>query len=230
MAAADRAATHCLNASVQPLSFFISMLKRFEKAIAKKKKLPLVRLQVLPGDMMRAWNGSGVFQWEHVRQWNLAASASVFSRAEGALMVPGALTSFSIFFRRQSQSASTFALQLWTTPIFFKPLDEVIDSTTAPYYLMKVGLETADGTLSMAVGGGGAQVFGARFKEGQPMGTLLFWEMKNGVAADATISGDIYLVPNNSGVISGASFGRMVDGEVACALPGRTARMPGRTP
>ena len=151
---------------------------------------------------MRAWNGSGVFQWEHVRQWNLTASTSIFSRAEGALMVPGALTSFSLFFRRQSQSASTFALQLWTTPIFFKPLDEVIDSTTAPYYLMKTSLATADGTLSMA--STGAQVFGARLKDGEPMGTLLFWEMKNGPAADANIVGDIYLVPNNSGTISGA--------------------------
>jgi hypothetical protein len=82
---------------------------------------------------------------------------------------------------------------------------------------MKVSLETADGTLSMP--STGAQVFGARFKGGEPMGTLLFWEMKNGVAADATISGDIYLVPNNSGTISGASFGRMVDADAGCSHP-----------
>lgn len=185
---------------------------------------------------MRTWNGSGVFQWEHVRQWKLAANTSNFTRDEGALMVPGALTTFSLFFRRQSQTASTtFELQLWTAPIFFKPLDETIDSISAPQYLMPVKLETGgSGSLSMVAGAGGpgpAQVFGARFKEGEPMGSLLFWEMKNTTPGmgDGDIVGDIYLVPNNSGVISGANFGRVVDGDVACVLPSRAARMPGRS-
>lgn len=49
------------------------------------------------------------------------------------------------------------------------------------------------------------------------------------LAGKGDIVGDIYLVPNNTAVISGASFGRLVDGDTNCVLPSRTARMPGRS-
>lgn len=157
---------------------------------------------------MRSWNGSGVHQWEHTRRWELASGASEFCRAEGAILLPGGFRSLSFFVRRQSQSASTFELNVWTTPIYFKPLDEAIDSSNASQYLLQLTLEPSGG-LSMT--GTAAKVFGARLQDTQPMGSLLFWEMKNTGGASASIVADVYIVPNHAGTMTLSRLGRTVD-------------------
>jgi len=157
---------------------------------------------------MRSWNGVGVYQWEHTRRWELASGVSEFCRAEGALVVPGGFRSLSFFVRRQSQSASTFELFIWTTPIYFKPLDETIDSTTAPQYLLQLSLEPSGG---LSLTSTAAKVFGARLQDNQPMGSLLFWEMKNTGGASANVVADIYVVPNHVGMLSLPKMGRTVD-------------------
>ncbi len=179
---------------------------------------------------MRAWNGQGTFQWEHVRQWGVVAGASSFPRAEGAVLVPGGLSTFSLFFRRQAQSGSTFELYLWTAPVYFKPLDQDIDATTAPQHLLKLELDLGGGATGIVMTGTTTQVFGARLKGNQPMGSLLFWELKNAGVADATIVGDLYLVPSSFGMIAGATFARPLEVETACMTPslGRTLRGGGR--
>lgn len=158
---------------------------------------------------MRYWNGLGVYQWEHTRRWELTAGTSEFTRAEGALLVPGGLSSLSFFVRRQSQSASTFELSIWTTPVFFKPLDEVIDSTTASQYLLELTLEPAS---SLSLTGTAMKVFGGKIKSDQPMGSLLFWEMANTGGSNANMIGDIYVVPNHIGVASGTRLSSAADG------------------
>ena len=156
---------------------------------------------------MKRWSGSGVFQWEHIRKWDLAAGANEICRAEGALLVPGGLRSFSIFFRRNNQSGGTMELALWTSPIFYEPLDD--DFTAAPVgKLFQLAMEPT-GNLSMT--GTAAQVFAARLQDDQPMGTMLFWQMKNTGATLENITGDIYIVPNHSAVLSFPTIGRTAD-------------------
>lgn len=159
---------------------------------------------------MRSWNGTGVYQWEHTRKWELASGASDFCRAEGALLVPGGFRSLSFFVRRQSQSASaTFELFIWTAPIYFKPLDEEITSSNASQYLLQLTLEPSGGLQMTSTT---AKVFGARLKDDQPMGSLLFWEMKNSSGATYNIVADLYVVPNHIGMATMPRVGRMVDG------------------
>lgn len=154
---------------------------------------------------MNRWTGKGVYQWENSRQWTLNA-ASEFCRADGALVVPG-FSSMSIFFRRVSQSAGTFELCIWTAPIYFKLLDDNIDTNTASQLLYKLTLQPGTG-LQMT--GTAAQVFGAKIATDQPMGSVLFWEIKNTVAS-GTLIGDIYVVPNATGSIAPPPIERTVD-------------------
>ncbi|MCK6531232.1 hypothetical protein L6R50_27940 [Myxococcota bacterium] len=162
---------------------------------------------------MRYWTGSGVFQWEHTRQWQLPISSSEFTRAEGALLLPGGFSSLSAFFRRQSQSGDgPVTLRLWTTPVFFKPLDEAITATTAPQYLFELSYEDGQSISMDTQTTSGARVFAARIGASQPMGSLLFWEMRNtDDTAVATVVGDLYLVANHAGVLSLPRIGRMVE-------------------
>jgi hypothetical protein len=173
---------------------------------------------------MQCWNGEGVFQWEHMRKWDLATLTSEIVRAEGAVVMPGGLTSWSVFFRRQSQSAGTFDLFLYTTPIFFKPLDEDITQAITQYALL-LALDPA-GALTMT--GTAAKIFGGKLKSDQPMGTLLFYEMKNQGGAQANIVGDIYLVPNHAGMLSQPRIAKTVDAgqrPAAASMGGQSMRM-----
>lgn len=156
---------------------------------------------------MRMWTGQGAFMWESGRKWTLDG-ASEFCRGDGALLLPGGFSSLSVFFRRYSQSAGTFTLNLWTAPIFFKLLDDPIETNNAASQLYPLAMAPTAG-LQMTTGG--AQVFGAKVAPDQPMGTLLFWEMKNTTAA-GTIVGDIFVVPNFTGTMASAQISRTVDG------------------
>lgn len=154
---------------------------------------------------MRMWTGQGVFQWEHNRRWTLDG-ASEFCRADGALVTPG-FSSLSVFVRRASQTAgSTFELLLWTAPIYFKLLDEPIDSTSAPQLLYKLSLAPVPLQMTDTT----AKVFGARIAPTEPMGSVLFWEMKHTGTA-GTLVGDIYVVPNYVGTTAHAQISRTVD-------------------
>lgn len=157
---------------------------------------------------MRAWSGLGTFQWEHTRRWELASAGSEYTRAEGALLVPGGFDSFSFFFRRASATVGTFELFLWTAPVFFKPLDEAIDDNTAESHLFKL---VFDQPTSMQFTGTTAKVFGGRLKANQPMGCLLFWQMKNTGGAAGSIVGDLYIVANHSGTMTLPRIGRTID-------------------
>lgn len=164
---------------------------------------------------------SNTFQWEHKRRWDIAGNSFEFCRAEGALLVPG-FRDFSIFFRRESQSASTFELALWTAPVFFRPLDESFDNNPNAW-LVPVAL--APNAISMT--GTGAEVFAATVSPSQPVGTMLFWQMKNTTSTAGQIVGDIYLVANHSGVVSLPRFVRTMEatsgtqGSGVSALTGR---------
>lgn len=157
---------------------------------------------------MRMWTGQGAFQWEHSRQWALN-NASEFCRGDGALVLPGGFGSLSIFFRRHSQSGGTFELRLWTAPIFFKLLDDLIDASNAAAQLYPLTLTPSTG-LTMVQGG--AEVFGAKLDTNQPMGTLLFWQVINTAAEAGTIVGDIFVVPNYTGTMATPQLSRTVDG------------------
>jgi hypothetical protein len=158
--------------------------------------------------VMYAWSGSGSIQWEHVRAWDLAASASEWVRGEGALSVPGGFTSLSVFFRRKSQTASTTVeLKLYTDPIYFQPLEDDI-AQNALGDLLQLTMEPTSG-LSMT--GTGAQVFGARVAPAQAIGSLLFWRLHNTATGTANIVGDIYIVANHLGVASFPTLSRAVE-------------------
>lgn len=156
---------------------------------------------------MRMWTGNGVMQWENSRMWNLNG-ASEFCRADGALLVPGGFTSLSVFFRRVSQTAGTFELRLWTAPIYFKLLDDDVNVNNAGATLLNLAVEP---TAGLQITGTGPQVFGARIAPAQAMGSMLFWEMKNTVAAGVLV-GDLYVVPNHAGSATVSRLGRTVDG------------------
>jgi hypothetical protein len=160
------------------------------------------------------FTGAGAFQWEHHRTWQSNA-ASESCRAEGALHLPDGFASWSVFFRRGAQTAGTFELLLWTTPIYFQTLDTLIDSATASATLLPVGLTPSGGLLMT---GTSAKVFGAKIGSDQPMGSLLFWEVRNTVAA-GVLTGDIYLVPNHTGTVTLPRVGRTVDAS-GQAMPG----------
>jgi hypothetical protein len=132
---------------------------------------------------MRMWTGKGAFQWESSRKWDLNAG-SEFCRGDGAVLVPAGLQSFSVFFRRASQSAGTFTLRLHTAPVYMQLLDSEMTGT-------------------------GARVYGARLDPNQAMGTILFWEVANS-GSPGMLVGDIYLVPNHMGSITLPKFSRTV--------------------
>lgn len=158
---------------------------------------------------MRMWTGMNVFQWEHKREWQMADGASQFVRAEGALLVPG-FSSLSVFFRRESQSvAGAFTLHLWTAPIYFQPLDTDFSANPKAYLYE---LAVSPQTISTTGSGTGAQVFGGQISAAQPMGSMLFWEIRNSTGQTASIIGDIYVVPNHTGSMVLTRIGRTVDG------------------
>jgi hypothetical protein len=174
--------------------------------------------------IMRMWTGADVFQWEHSRKWDLN-STSEFCRADGALILPGGFRSLSIFFRRVSQSAGTFEIFLYTAPLYFKLLDDEMTSNNAIQLLYKLSLKPSTG-LQMT--GTGAQVFAAQIDPDQPMGSLLFWEIKNTIAA-GTLVGDLYIVPNHSGMMTMPRISRTLEvGDIRPLGPssaGHVARM-----
>lgn len=164
---------------------------------------------------MQMWTGMGVFQWEHKRTWSLAATGQAgdreICRAEGALLVPG-FSSLSVFFRRESQSAvGEFEISVWTAPIWFRPLDEDNLSSTPEAYLYKLTVAPATG-LNTGNSGTTARVFGAQIADAQPMGSLLFWQVKNNIASAQSITGDLYVVPNHTGTMMLGRLGRVMDG------------------
>lgn len=174
--------------------------------------------------MSMVTSGAGVIQWEHHRTWqlDLAAVGSEFCRAEGALVLPGGFSSWSVFFRRSAQTGagSRFDLLLWTAPIFFQTLDTPITPATAPQLLLPVTTLPTTG-LQMLIGAGGPLVFAGKIATDQPMGSLLFWEMRN-LLFPGTITGDIYLVPNHTGTVTMPRIARTVDGSGhACGNGGR---------
>lgn len=148
----------------------------------------------------------GAIQWEHRRVWDLPATSSEFVLAEGALALPGGFSSLSVFFRRSAQSGGQFNLVLWTTPIFFNPLDFDF-SNTPDQYLWPLSW-TVGTALQMT--GTGAKVFGGRIGDTEPIGTLLFWQMENDTASRQSITGDLYVVPNHRGTVSFPSVDRTV--------------------
>lgn len=157
-----------------------------------------------------------------MRRWEMAAAGVELVRAEGALQIQG-LSSFSVFFRRASQSSgATFELTLWTTPIFFRPLDDDFQSTPTQY-LRQITMDPVD-PIPLAGQGTGAQVFGGKVKEGQPVGTLLFWQMKNAGGASASIVGDIYVVPNSIVVVTTPRISRTLDVSTASSFQGTVNR------
>lgn len=158
---------------------------------------------------MRMWTGQGAFQWESSRQWvATTVGSSEFCRGDGALLLPGGFSSFSVFFRRHSQTAGTFTLRLWTAPIFFKLLDDVIDTSNASTQLFNLATLPSNG---LEMDQTGARVYAAKVDPDQPMGTLLFWEMKNS-GATGTIVGDIFVVPNYTGTMATPQIARTLDG------------------
>jgi hypothetical protein len=180
---------------------------------------------------MRVWSGSGVFQWESTRTWSLAASggpsASEFVRTTGALCIPGGFGGISVFFRRASATTDQMKLRIWTAPLFYKPLDEDITVTNAVQYLYELTLDPAIG-LNMSSFGTGPRVFAARIKPDQPVGTLLYWQMENLVAAPHSVMGDILLVPNHIGTMTFPGFARTTDamtGNGAANLIGGGSRL-----
>lgn len=157
---------------------------------------------------MKFWSGSGGFQWEHVRTWNLGLNASEFVRAEGALVLPGGLTTLSAFVRKVTiTGGATFELLLWTAPIYFNTLDTNLDANNASNYLLQL---STDPTSALVMSGTTPQVYGAKIKSDQPMGTLLFWQIKNTIAAGA-LTADIYIVANHAGMLSLPRLVRTVD-------------------
>lgn len=159
---------------------------------------------------MRAWTGQNVFQWEHKRRWDLPQAGTEMCRADGALMLPG-FSSLSVFFRRDSQSvAGAFNLVLWTAPIFFRPLDEDTFAANPAQFLYKLATGPAN-PISTAGTGTGAHVFGGLITDGQPMGSLLFWQIENATGQAASIVADIYVVPNHRGTMTLDRVSRTVD-------------------
>lgn len=163
---------------------------------------------------MKSWNGLGVYQWEYTRKWDVAGASSEFVRADGALALPGGFNALSFFFRRQSQTNGPFELAIWTAPIYFRNLDDLIDPNNASQSLLQIALEPATG---LQMSGTAAQVFGARSRADNPMGTLLFWQMKN-TGTTGSIVGDLYVVPNHIGALSSPSLARFV--ELGCEQGG----------
>ncbi len=159
-----------------------------------------------PGFIMRMWTGNGAFQWEASRKWELNA-ASEFCRGDGAVLIPGGLQSFSVFFRRASQSAGTFTLKVHTTPIYTQLLDTEVTSNNAAATLLPLAVQPLTGLEMTSTG---AKVFGARIDPSQAMGTVLFWEVANTVAGGVLV-GDIYLVANHQGAVANPRFARTVD-------------------
>jgi hypothetical protein len=154
---------------------------------------------------MRMWTGKGAFQWESSRKWDLNAG-SEFCRGDGAVLVPAGLQSFSVFFRRASQSAGTFTLRLHTAPVYMQLLDSEITANNAAATLLPLTVQPLSG-LEMT--GTGARVYGARLDPNQAMGTILFWEVANS-GSPGRLVGDIYLVPNHMGSITLPKFSRTV--------------------
>ncbi|MDP2308176.1 MAG: hypothetical protein Q8P18_19305 [Pseudomonadota bacterium] len=167
---------------------------------------------------MSSWIGTGAFQWEHTRKWHLATSGVEITRAEGALVIPGGVDSLSFFFRRASQDSGTnFTLGVATSPIYFKPLDEVMDTTAADAYLFGLEFGAATALNMDASNGTSPKLFAGRLKPGQPMGSLLFWRMVNEGSAGGVV-GDLYVVANHSGVMTQPRILRTVDGVESNAM------------
>lgn len=160
---------------------------------------------------MKMWTGDGAFQWEAGRTWNLAQNAGEFCRGEGALLVPSGLTSFSVFLRQRSHTGtdSVFTLKLWTTPLYFNLLDTDISSTASEYL---VSVATTAPVAAIAADIGLARMYGSAVKGGEPMGTVLFWEVRCTAAAGVLV-GDISLVANHAGIVTGPRFRRTLDGD-----------------